>query len=201
MKNNPLFQFALLVIIVVSAIAILQQNPTPQSKGTTVTDTDSTRATISTTNGDIVIKFYRTDAPKAVENFIGLAKKGYYDGIIFHRVIKGFMNQTGDPTGTGTGGESFFGSSFSDELDANSPSGKRGYKDGVVAMANSGPNTNGSQFFIMAADYDLPHNYTIFGEVVAGAEVVDAINSVPTSGPPNNKPLEEVKMTKVTVTE
>ncbi len=199
MKNNPLFQFALLVIIVVGAIAILQKNPTPQTKGTTVTATDSTRAKISTTKGDIVIKFYPTDAPKAVENFIGLANKGYYDGIIFHRVIKGFMNQTGDPTGTGTGGESFFGKAFADELDSNSPSGKRGYKDGVVAMANSGPNTNGSQFFIMAADYDLPHNYTIFGEVVDGHDIVDAINTVATDK--NDKPLEEIKMTKVTVTE
>lgn len=201
MKNSPLIQFALLVIIVVGAIAMLQKNPQPQSKGTTVTTADSTRATISTTKGDIVIKFYPADAPKAVENFIGLAKKGYYDGPIFHRVIKGFMNQTGDPTGTGTSGESFFGSSFADELDANSPSGKRGYKDGVVAMANSGPNTNGSQFFIMAADYDLPYNYTILGEVVEGFEVVDSINSVATSGPPNDKPLEEVKMLKVTVSE
>lgn len=194
MKNNPLIQFGALVVIIVGAIAFLQSSP---KKGATVPNT--TKATIETTKGTIVIAFYPDDAPKAVENFVGLAKKGYYDGIIFHRVIKGFMNQTGDPTGTGTGGESFFGQDFADELNPNTPSYKTGYKDGVVAMANRGANTNSSQFFIMAADYDLPHNYTIFGHVVEGLDIVHAINGVETDE--SDKPKEEIKMTKVTIQE
>jgi cyclophilin family peptidyl-prolyl cis-trans isomerase len=151
-------------------------------------------ATISTTKGDIQVELFTTDAPKAAENFASLAEKGFYDGVIFHRVIPGFMIQGGDPTGTGTGGPGY---RFEDELDPNTESAKRGYARGTLAMANAGPNTNGSQFFIMHADYPLPHNYTIFGRVTAGIEVVDAIATTPTV--PGDRPVEEIKMSKVTV--
>lgn len=106
------------------------------------------------------------------------------------------MIQGGDPTGTGMGGPGY---KFADELDPATPSAKEGYRRGVVAMANSGPDTNGSQFFIMHADYPLPHNYTIFGKVVKGIEVVDAIAMSPVG--PNDKPVEKIAMTKVTVSD
>lgn len=149
---------------------------------------------IETNFGDIVFEVYQSDAPKTVENFVNLANKGFYNGLIFHRVIKGFMIQGGDPNGNGTGGPGY---KFADELNPNTPSYKAGYKKGVVAMANAGPNTNGSQFFIMLEDYPLPNNYTIFGKVVSGQDVVDKIGSVKTDG--NDKPLENVVMKKVTV--
>ena len=149
-----------------------------------------------TNKGDIVFETYDSDAPKTVENFITLAEKGFYDGVIFHRVISGFMIQGGDPDGNGTGGPGY---DFEDELDPNTDSAKEGYKRGVVAMANRGPNTNGSQFFIMHADYPLPHNYTIFGKVISGIETVDAIAGVETGA--GDMPLEPVVMEKVTVSE
>jgi len=127
------------------------------------------------------------------------AEKGYYDDVIFHRVIKGFMIQGGDPTGTGRGGESAWGGRFNDEIDAASAVYQRGYKKGTVAMANAGPNTNGSQFFIMHADYPLPSSYTIFGRVIDGLDVVDAIATSQTDR--NDKPTSEVKMERVTIEE
>ena len=166
--------------------------------------------TIKTNFGDIKFVTYDADAPKTVNNFITLAQKGFYDNLIFHRVIKGFMIQGGDPncrplasaensalTGPcGTGGPGY---QFEDELNPTTDSYKAGYKKGVVAMANAGPNTNGSQFFIMLEDYPLPNNYTIFGKVVSGQEVVDRIGSVATDN--NDRPLDAVVMEKVTVTE
>jgi cyclophilin family peptidyl-prolyl cis-trans isomerase len=150
--------------------------------------------TIKTNYGDIVLQTYDADAPKTSENFVSLAKKGFYNGVIFHRVIKGFMIQGGDPTGTGTGGPGY---QFEDELNANTESYKRGYVKGTVAMANAGPDTNGSQFFIMHQDYGLPHNYTIFGHVVRGQDVVDKIASLQTDA--NDKPVTPVTMKSVTV--
>ncbi|HEX7042016.1 MAG TPA: peptidylprolyl isomerase [Patescibacteria group bacterium] len=136
----------------------------------------ATQAAIHTEKGDIVIELYPKDAPKTVTNFATLAKKGYYDGLTFHRVEPGFVIQGGDPNGDGTGGRSIYGDTFEDELDPNTPSYKIGYKEGVVAMANRGPNTNGSQFFIMLADNNtLPHAYTIFGIVTSGMDVVKKI--------------------------
>jgi cyclophilin family peptidyl-prolyl cis-trans isomerase len=136
---------------------------------------------------------YRSDAPRTVENFEGLANKKYYDGIIFHRVIDGFMLQGGDPTGTGTAGESIFGKKFDDEI---SPRLKFD-RQGLLAMANAGPNTNGSQFFITLAPTPwLSGHHTIFGEVVSGMEVVKAIGKVATSKP-RDKPLKDVVMQKV----
>lgn len=155
---------------------------------------DMHRITISTNYGDIQFETYDADAPKTVENFITLANKGFYNGLTFHRVIKGFMIQGGDPNGNGTGGPGY---QFADELNPSAEAYKNGYKRGVVAMANAGPNTNGSQFFIMHQDYPLPNNYTIFGHVVVGQDVVDKIASVPTGS--NDKPLTPVTMEKVTV--
>src|SRR4026209_595024 len=132
-------------------------------------------AVIQTNKGTIRVELLESDAPKTTENFTLLAQKGYYDGVIFHRVIKGFMIQGGDPTGTGRGGESAWGGRLQDETNASSPLYKTGYKKGTVAMANAGPNTNGSQFFIMHSDNPLPPNYTIFGKVTSGQNVVDAI--------------------------
>lgn len=153
-----------------------------------------TSATIKTDKGEIEIEFYTKDAPNTVANFVKLAQKGFYDGIIFHRVIKGFMIQGGDPTGTGMGGPGY---KFADELDPTTPSYQAGYKKGVVAMANSGPDTNGSQFFIMLEDYPLPNNYTIFGKVTKGQDVVDEIGNTQTDS--NDRPLTPIKMTSITI--
>ncbi len=152
--------------------------------------------TLETNKGTIVFETYDSDAPKTVQNFISLAKKGFYNGLIFHRVIEGFMIQGGDPTGTGMGGPGY---KFADELDSTTPSYKQGYVRGVVAMANSGPNTNGSQFFIMHKDNPLPNKYTIFGKVISGIEIVDAIAKVKTDT--NDKPTEKVIIQKVNIQE
>jgi len=151
---------------------------------------------ISTNKGDITLELFAADAPKTVENFITLIKKVFYDGVIFHRVISGFMIQGGDPTGTGTGGPGY---KFADELNSETESYKRGYLRGTVAMANAGPNTNGSQFFIMHKDYPLPHAYTIFGRVTEGLDVVDAIANVEKDF--SDKPRANVIMLKVEVIE
>lgn len=150
--------------------------------------------TLKTNLGDITFETYDTDAPKAVANFISLAEKKFYDGVIFHRIIPGFMIQGGDPTGTGRGGPGY---SFEDELNPVTDSYKAGYKKGVVAMANAGPDTNGSQFFIMLADYPLPNQYTIFGKVIAGQEVVDKMGALPTGA--NDRPLTPPVIESVSV--
>jgi cyclophilin family peptidyl-prolyl cis-trans isomerase len=155
------------------------------------------QATIKTNHGIIRFELLETDAPKTTENFITLAGKGYYDGVIFHRTIKGFMIQGGDPTGTGRGGQSAWGGRFEDEINPTSDLYKRGYRVGTVAMANAGPNTNGSQFFMMHANYALPPNYTIFGQIIEGQEVVNAIACGPIG--PNDRPVSQVVMEKVTV--
>ncbi|MFH1381007.1 MAG: peptidylprolyl isomerase [Candidatus Omnitrophota bacterium] len=144
---------------------------------------------LETTQGPVELKLFPEFAPKTCENFIMLVKKGYYDGISFHRVIRKFMIQGGDPTGTGMGGESVWGKSFedefSDELKFN--------KAGILAMANSGPNTNGSQFFItIAATPWLNMKHTIFGEVISGYNVVQQIESTATGA--LDKPVQEQKI-------
>ena len=145
------------------------------------TSSGGLHATIQTDKGAIEIEFLPADAPKAVENFRLLAEHGYYDGLTFHRIVKGFMIQGGDPTGDGTGGESAWGAPFADEINRESALYRDGYRRGIVAMANAGPNTNGSQFFIMHDDYDLAPNYVIFARVTMGLDVVDAIASTPTT--------------------
>lgn len=147
-------------------------------------------ASIETTAGTMTAEFFPEDAPNTVNNFVFLARDGYYENVIFHRVIPNFMIQGGDPGGTGTGGPGY---KFKDEPV------KRKYTRGTLAMANAGPNTNGSQFFIMHADYGLPPNYTIFGQLTSGEDVLDAIATAPTGG--QDRPRDPVKMTKVTITE
>ena len=138
-------------------------------------------ATIETDKGPIELELLPGDAPKGVENFRLLAEHGYYDNLTFHRIVKGFMIQGGDPSGDGTGGESAWGEAFADEINPQSALYQGGYKRGLVAYANAGPNTNGSQFFIMHEDYELPPSYVIFGRVTKGMEVVDAIANTPTT--------------------
>lgn len=152
-------------------------------------DTDYV-ATLHTNHGDIEIEFDAPRAPLAVNNFVHLARDGYYDGVIFHRVVPGFVIQGGDPTGTGRGGPGY---KFRDELE-----GAGGYSRGTVAMANAGPNTNGSQFFICLADVGLPHSYTIFGKVTDGMDTVDAIASLPLDG---ERPKEDAVIESVEIAE
>jgi cyclophilin family peptidyl-prolyl cis-trans isomerase len=154
-------------------------------------------ANIKTNMGTIRFELLEQDAPNTTENFKQLAERSYYDGVIFHRVIKGFMIQGGDPTGTGRGGASAKGGRFNDEINPSSEVYRQGYKAGTVAMANAGPNTNGSQFFIMHVDYPLPPSYTIFGRVVEGQDVVDKIASVDRDR--NDRPHTDVVMEKVTI--
>lgn len=166
-----------------------EQNPTPsdpQRQGHLIT--------LKTSMGEIQFRTFDSDAPKTVQNFITLAQKGFYDNVSFHRVIKGFMIQGGDPKGDGTGGPGY---AFEDELNPAAVSYREGYKKGVVAMANAGPDTNGSQFFIMLENYPLPNNYTIFGKVEKGQEVVDAIGSVKTGA--NDRPLTAVTIKSIKV--
>lgn len=178
------------------------------------------KATIKTNHGDITIQLFPEQAPKTVENFVALAKDGYYDGIIFHRVIPDFMIQGGDPTGTGTGGESSFGGSFEDEF-----SPEVFNLNGALSMANAGPNTNGSQFFIVSnenvpaqmvgqmqdAGYPaevveayknggtpwLDFRHTVFGQVLDGMDVVKEIGSVDRDA--SDRPIEDVVMETVTI--
>jgi cyclophilin family peptidyl-prolyl cis-trans isomerase len=159
-------------------------------------------ATIETDKGPIEIEFFEADAPKAVENFRLLAEHGYYDGLKFHRIVRGFMIQGGDPNGDGTGGESAWGPTFEDEINVESALYRDGYRRGIVAMANAGPDTNGSQFFIMHQDYQLSPNYVIFAKVTAGLEAVDALASTPTTIGADggmSQPLTPPTMKKVTI--
>jgi len=156
-------------------------------------------AVIETNKGTIKFELLEADAPKTTENFRLLAGKNYYDGVIFHRVIPNFMIQGGDPLGEGYGGESAWGGKFDDEIDRGSALYAGPYQKGTVAMANSGPNTNGSQFFIMHIDYPLPPSYTKFGRVIEGQDVVNAIAMA--SRNHNDKPHEPVVMNKVYIVE
>ena len=150
-------------------------------------------ANLKTNMGDIEIELFPVEAPKTVENFVELAKKEYYNGVIFHRVIENFMIQGGDPTGTGRGGESAWGGKFKDEF-----SPKLTFdKAGLLAMANAGPGTNGSQFFITLAPTTwLNNHHTIFGKVVNGFDVVNAIGKTKTK---NDRPVTDVVLQKVLI--
>ena len=159
-------------------------------------NTDSSYTAVIKTNlGDMTVEFFTDDAPITVNNFISLSKDGYYDNVIFHRVISGFMIQGGDPSGTGHGDYGKYpGYKFDDELNNQRP-----YEKGILAMANAGPNTNGSQFFIMHVDYPLPYSYTIFGQVVDGFDVIDEIASVETDSA--DKPTTDVVISTIEITE
>jgi cyclophilin family peptidyl-prolyl cis-trans isomerase len=159
-------------------------------------------ATIETDKGPIALELLPAAAPRAVENFRLLAEHGYYDDLTFHRIVKGFMIQGGDPNGNGTGGASAWGEPFADEINPASELYRNGYRRGIVALANSGPNTNGSQFFIMHENYPLPPNYVIFARVTTGMAAVDAIASLPTvpneMGEPS-KPTTPPIIKKITI--
>lgn len=161
----------------------------------------SKKVRIKTNFGDIVIQTDAKVGPRAASNFVYLTEKDFYNGTIFHRVIPNFMIQGGDPTGTGTGGPGY---RFDNDPVSNLPvkplvefGGQTApvYEKGIVAMANAGPNTNGSQFFIMVADYPLGPDYSIFGKVIEGQSIVDKIAAVPRDR--NDRPTEEVKMLSV----
>lgn len=149
-------------------------------------------ATMQTSLGEIVIALDTQRAPKTVNNFIFLAAQHFYDGVIFHRIINGFMCQGGDPEGTGRGGPGY---RFDDELP-----GMGQYQIGSVAMANAGPNTNGSQFFLISgqAGVRLPASYSLFGQIVKGLDVLDEMQRVPTA--PGDRPLTDVVIESVTIT-
>lgn len=149
-------------------------------------------AIIETNVGTIKVEFFTKDAPKTVNNFVALARKGFYDGVIFHRVIKGFMIQGGDPEGTGRGGPGY---RFEDEINPNK------HVRGSLSMANAGPDTNGSQFFIVTAQSTshLDGMHTVFGEVIEGMQTVDKIEASETDV--QDRPVNTVEMTKVTIEE
>ena len=152
-------------------------------------------AIMQTSKGEISIRLFESKVPKTVENFIGLAEKGYYDGVIFHRVIADFMVQGGDPTGTGMGGESLWGDKFEDEFDPDLKNLR-----GAFSMANAGPNTNGSQFFIIQKEGGtawLDGKHSVFGQVFEGMDIVDQITMVETD--PTDKPLEEIVIESITI--
>ena len=152
-------------------------------------------AKIETNHGSFDITFFPKEAPKTVNNFVTLARDGFYDNTTFHRIVSGFVIQGGDPEGTGRGGPGY---RFEDEPV------KRSYSRGIVAMANAGPNTNGSQFFVCLQNVGLPPAYTIFGEVTSGMDVVDKIAAVETrayGGGEKSTPVETVTVSKVTISE
>ncbi len=156
----------------------------------TIDPQHSYTAKIETSAGTLTAELFPGDAPQTVNNFVFLAREGFYDGVIFHRVIKGFMIQGGDPTGTGRGGPGY---QFDDEPV------RRSYERGILAMANAGKNTNGSQFFVMHADYQLPPNYTIFGRLTDGEDVLDKIATAATGS--QDRPLEPVSIDSVEISE
>jgi cyclophilin family peptidyl-prolyl cis-trans isomerase len=153
-------------------------------------------AVMHTTMGDMTFMLLPKEAPMTVNNFVFLARDGYYNDVVFHRIVKGFMIQSGDPTGTGAGTPGY---RFQDEPVT------RQYVRGTLAMANAGPNTNGSQFFVIHKDYELKPNYTIFGYVTEGLDVLDKIASIPVIKNPttgeSSKPTQEVKITSIDITE
>ena len=189
-------------LVAVDVAGESKENLSENNMENNLTKYDFPNAVIETSLGAVVVRLYSEDAPNTVANFQKLAGEKYYDGLTFHRVIPGFMVQGGDPNCTpdrskgacGTGGPGY---KFADELNPNTASAKEGYKKGVLAMANAGPNTNGSQFFIMVADVPLPYNYTIFGKVVSGQDVADKISMVETGM--NDRPADAVVIKKVNV--
>ncbi len=167
---------------------------------------DKKRVCVQTNQGDFLIELDHTKGPRAASNFLSLVKAGFYNGTIFHRVIPGFMVQGGDPTGTGMGGPGY---EFENDAVSGLPEKQFNmqgqqfnapyYADGTLAMANAGRDTNGSQFFVMVDDYPLPPDYSIFGRVVEGLDVVKKIANLPRNG--QDRPSTEVKMLSVTVQE
>jgi cyclophilin family peptidyl-prolyl cis-trans isomerase len=195
MRHHIAIAAALFTIALAPHLLNAQEKPKGTEKPMTEAPKDQKEIVVIESNmGTIEVALFRAEAPKTVENFVQLAQKGYYNGIIFHRVIEKFMIQGGDPTGTGSGGQSIYGAGFEDEI---SPKLKFD-RPGLLAMANTGqPKSNGSQFFITTAPTAwLTGKHTIFGEVVSGMDVVSAIEKTPTKKP-MDKPVKDVVMTKV----
>lgn len=217
MKKDILIIIVLLAVLIGAIILVINKLTTPKETPATSTNppTESAmekkqytqapamqldpakqyQATLKTTAGDITIELNAQQTPVTVNNFVFLARKGFYDNTIFHRAIEGFMIQGGDPQGTGAGGPGY---RFADEPIVGE------YERGIVAMANAGPNTNGSQFFIMHQDYALPKNYVIFGKVIAGIETVDTIAGAPvaqSASGERSKPVAPVTIRSVEITE
>ena len=188
--NKKLLLFVFFGVIIIGVVGLYFYNI---KKTTKTNKAKKLTAVLHTEKGDITISLNSDQTPKTVSNFVTLAKKGFYNNTIFHRIIKGFMIQGGDPKGDGTGGPGY---KFDDEPFTGE------YTRGTVAMANAGPNTNGSQFFIMHADNPLPKNYVIFGKVTAGMNTVDAIAESPVqpsfSGE-NSTPITPVKIISIDV--
>ena len=190
----PLFLVMLSLGTLFASGKLNNVNSNIPDKGNFFMSDSITVAIIKTNMGTIEIELFADKTPKTVENFVGLAEKGYYNGVIFHRVIKNFMLQGGDPTGTGRGGASFWGGKFEDEfvsdLNHNTP--------GILSMANAGPNTNGSQFFItLIATPWLDGKHTVFGKVINGMDVVYTIGKVNTEA--GDKPINAVVMEEVII--
>lgn len=173
-----------------NTVTQIPQNDDMKKPKLTIKKTKKYTAVMKTSVGEIELELFADKTPITVNNFVTLSKKKFYENVIFHRTIKGFMIQGGDPTGTGSGGPGY---KFNDEkFDGE-------YTRGTLAMANSGPNTNGSQFFIMHKDNPLPKNYVIFGRVTKGLATVDAIAEAPTE--PGDRPVNPVKIDSITITE
>lgn len=190
--NKKLLQFLVFAVIMIGLISFYLLN---MKKTTKTSKTKKYVAVLHTEKGDITITLNSNQTPKTVGNFVTLAKKGFYNKTIFHRIILGFMIQGGDPKGDGTGGPGY---KFDDEPFTGE------YTRGTIAMANAGPNTNGSQFFIMHADNPLPKNYVIFGKVTAGMNVVDEIAESPVEPSftgENSTPVTPTKIISVEIQE
>ena len=190
----PLFLVMLAFGILFAYGKLNNVNSNTSEKGNYFMSDSTTVAVIKTNMGTIEIELFAEQTPKTVENFVGLSEKGYYNGIVFHRVIKNFMIQGGDPTGTGRGGASFWGGKFEDEF----VSDLKHDTPGMLSMANAGPNTNGSQFFItLVATPWLDGKHTVFGKVINGMDVVNEIGKVKTGA--GDKPVNDVVMEEVTI--
>lgn len=206
---NKLFRLFLITIMFLSISCKSQQETTqidtsnqttekgdPLEELMTLNENEYLVATMLTNLGEIEIELFAEQTPKTVKNFAGLANQGFYDGVTFHRVIEKFMIQGGDPSGTGAGGSSIYGTTFEDEFNSD----LKHETPGILSMANRGPNTNTSQFFITLVPTPwLDGKHTIFGKVISGMNVVENIGKVKTSGNPYNKPIEPVVMEKVSV--
>ncbi|MEK7568989.1 MAG: peptidylprolyl isomerase [Patescibacteria group bacterium] len=219
-KNIIFSTIAIAFVVFIVWIGGSQKTPVLTTTETTATTTEIkpeikaetnsikaiTTAVVTTNKGVITLELYGKESPKTVANFVTLANKGFYNGTRFHRVIKGFMVQGGDPNSKDTSKQDSWGQggpgyTIPDEFNSSAELYKVGYKRGVLAMANtSAPNSGGSQFFIMHQDYPLPPNYTIFGKVVSGIEVVDAIANVETEGKGiTDRPVQEMIVEKIEI--
>ncbi len=192
-KTKHLLLFMLLAVVMIFSACGSKTRQWPNPPPMRIDQNRGYVATIKTNFGDIVVQLLPKEAPLTVNNFVFLARQGFYDGVKFHRVMKGFVIQSGDPTGTGTGGPGY---KFADEKVT------RDYVAGILAMANAGPNTNGSQFFITLANLNLLKNYTIFGIVTSGSDVVKKIGDVPVTRAPGGEmslPTADVHINSITI--